>query len=108
LSTSRCPTPRRRPSPSPPPRPARPQGGPTITSGHRQEIGRQVGRRSFLPGTTCDFAAGKPIGAADTNAPYGVKWAKLPKNGTYTLVAQATDKAGNIKLSAQVTVKVKR
>ena len=61
----------------------------------------------YCKGAVCAFATGKPIGA-DATSPYAVRWATLPRNGTYTLVARATDKAGNTKLSAPVTVRVKR
>jgi len=60
----------------------------------------------YCKGTACNFANGKLIGT-DTTSPYTVKWGKQPKNGTYTLLAQATDKAGNTKLSDPVTVRVK-
>ena len=61
----------------------------------------------YCKGALCDFPTAKPIGIA-TQAPYVVKWKKPPKPGTYTLVAMATDKAGNVRISAPVTVRVKK
>ena len=52
------------------------------------------------------LSAGTAIGAADTTAPYGVTWSNQPANGSYTLIARATDSVGNTTDSAPVTVTV--
>jgi subtilisin family serine protease len=90
-----------------------PNGGGTVKKGVAikvfatdTESGVKAVAVRYCKGTTCSFAAGKLIGT-DATTPYTVKWGKQPKNGTYTLVAQATDKAGNTKLSDTVTVRVK-
>jgi hypothetical protein len=59
----------------------------------------------FCPGTTCSFESGTAIGSDDT-APYRVTWTGLPTPGRYTLVARATDRVGNSRDSAPVTVRV--
>lgn len=57
-------------------------------------------------GTTCAWVDGRTIGS-DTVAPYAVAWNNQPVDGTYTLLAWATDHVGNRVLSMQVTVEVR-
>jgi len=57
-------------------------------------------------GTTCAWANGVAIGAALTAAPYTLAWNGQPADGTYTLLARATDRAGNVGTSAPRTVTV--
>ncbi|MGH3045764.1 MAG: OmpL47-type beta-barrel domain-containing protein [Gaiellaceae bacterium] len=58
------------------------------------------------PGATCTYAAGTTIGFVDTSAPYSVTWSGQPADGTYTLLARATDNVGNTTDSAQRTITV--
>ncbi|HEY5059542.1 MAG TPA: hypothetical protein VII51_11060, partial [Gaiellaceae bacterium] len=59
----------------------------------------------YCPGVTCSFASGTSIGI-DTTSPYSVPWNGQPANGTYTIVARATDNVGNMTDSSTVTVTV--
>ena len=59
----------------------------------------------FCPGTTCGFDAGTRIDV-DTTSPYAVPWTDQPADGTYTLVARATDNVGNATDSGRATVVV--
>lgn len=58
-------------------------------------------------GTTCTWDLVQKLEPADSAAPFAVKW-KAPKRGIYTFLAQATDNAGTVVLSAPKTVKVTR
>ena len=58
-------------------------------------------------GTTCTWDSAQKLEPADTAAPFAVRW-KAPKRGNYTFLAQATDNAGTVVLSAPKTVKVTR
>src|SRR5919106_182145 len=60
----------------------------------------------YCPGATCTYAAGTTIGAPDTSAPYSLPWNSQPADGTYTLLARATDNVGNTTDSAQRTITV--
>ncbi|MGH8984213.1 MAG: Ig-like domain-containing protein, partial [Acidimicrobiia bacterium] len=60
----------------------------------------------YCPGATCTYAAGTTIGTPDSSAPYTVTWSGQPADGTYTLLARATDNVGNATDSAQRTVTV--
>ena len=57
-------------------------------------------------GSSCSFAAGTTIGAPDSTSPYSVTWSTQPADGTYTIVARATDNVGNTTDSAERTVTV--
>ena len=53
------------------------------------------------------FVDGVAAGPEDVSAPYAFSWdTHLLANGTHTLTAQARDQAGNVSLSAPVTVNV--
>ena len=60
----------------------------------------------YCAGSSCSFAAGTTIGAPDATAPYSVTWSGQPADGTYTIVARATDNVGNTIDSAERTVTV--
>ncbi|MGH8984708.1 MAG: Ig-like domain-containing protein, partial [Acidimicrobiia bacterium] len=60
----------------------------------------------YCSGATCAYAAGTTIGTPDTNPPYTVSWSGQPADGTYTLLARATDNVGNTTDSAPRTVTV--
>ena len=60
----------------------------------------------YCAGSSCSFSAGTSIGAPDSTAPYSVTWSGQPADGTYTVVAQATDKVGNTTDSSERTVTV--
>ena len=50
---------------------------------------------------------GSPVGAEDTNSPYGITWNSTSvANGSHTLAARARDAAGNSATSSAVTVTV--
>jgi Bacterial Ig domain/Calcineurin-like phosphoesterase/Fibronectin type III domain len=57
----------------------------------------------YCPGATCDWDSGTTI-ATDTTAPYSFPWFSQPLDGTYTLLARATDKVGNFTDSSPVTL----
>lgn len=82
------------------------QGVPVRVAADDADAGVKVVQVRYCPGTRCVFARGRKVGA-DTAAPYVVRWRNQPKNGTYTLVARVTDRAGNTTLSKPVTVRVK-
>ena len=58
----------------------------------------------YCAGFTCTWATGTPIGSS--GSPYTVNWNSQPTNGTYTIIAQATDNVGNTTDSSTVTVTV--
>ena len=60
----------------------------------------------FCAGSSCSFAAGTTIGTPDSTSPYSVTWSTQPADGTYTVVARATDNVGNTTDSAERTVTV--
>ncbi len=60
----------------------------------------------YCAGSSCSFAAGTTIGAPDSSAPYSVTWNGQPADGTYTIVARATDNVGNTTDSAERTITV--
>ena len=60
----------------------------------------------YCAGSSCAFAAGTTIGSPDSTAPYSVTWSTQPADGTYTIVARATDNVGNTTDSAERTVTV--
>jgi glucose/arabinose dehydrogenase len=50
---------------------------------------------------------GSPLGSEDTTAPYSVSWnTAAASNGTHTLSARARDAAGNVTVSAAVSVQI--
>ena len=50
---------------------------------------------------------GSPVGAEDTNSPFGITWnSSSVANGSHTLAARARDAAGNSAISSAVTVTV--
>src|SRR5205814_9410737 len=57
------------------------------------------------PGWTCSFSSGTSLGI-DTTSPYSVTWNSMPTNGTYTVLARATDDVGNTADSTIATVTV--
>ncbi len=90
-----------------------PRAGATVKKGATIKLaasddasGMSLVQVRYCPGTSCNFATGRLLGA-DTTAPYAVRWGRQPKNGTYTLVAQAFDHAGNAQPSTPVTVRVR-
>jgi murein DD-endopeptidase MepM/ murein hydrolase activator NlpD len=54
-------------------------------------------------GPSCDFAEGTPIAAVD-GARLETVWEEQPRNGAVTLLARATDRVGNVAVSAPITV----
>ena len=60
----------------------------------------------YCAGSSCAFASGTTIGSPDSTAPYSVTWNGQPADGTYTIVARATDNVGNTTNSAERTVTV--
>ncbi|HEX5468479.1 MAG TPA: Ig-like domain-containing protein, partial [Gaiellaceae bacterium] len=58
----------------------------------------------YCAGASCSFGAGTTIGSPDSSAPYSVDWNAQPADGTYTIVARATDNVGNTTDSAELTV----
>ncbi|HET6656454.1 MAG TPA: Ig-like domain-containing protein [Gaiellaceae bacterium] len=60
----------------------------------------------YCAGSSCSFSSGTAIGAPDSAAPYSVAWSGQPADGTYTIVARATDNVGNATDSAERTVSV--
>jgi hypothetical protein len=54
---------------------------------------------------TCDASSGTGIGSSATS-PYSVTWNSQPADGSYKVVANAVDAAGNAKLSDVVTTTV--
>ena len=60
----------------------------------------------FCAGWTCTYAAGTTIGT-DTSSPYSLNLdSTLAPNGTYTIIARATDNFGNTTDSSPVTIVV--
>ncbi len=59
----------------------------------------------YCAGTSCSVASGTAIGS-DTTSPYAVTWTSQPADGTYTLIARATDAAGNTTDSSTTAVSV--
>ena len=59
----------------------------------------------YCPGTNCVVAQGKAVGS-DSTAPFQVAWSRLPRPGTYTLVAQVVDNVGRVGTSRPVMVTV--
>jgi Concanavalin A-like lectin/glucanases superfamily/Domain of unknown function (DUF2341) len=60
----------------------------------------------YCAGSSCTWAAGTDIGTATSGPPFTVTWSSQPANGTYTLIARATDPSGNSTDSATTTVSV--
>ena len=60
----------------------------------------------YCPGSSCTFATSTAIGTATTGPPFSVTWTSQPANGTYTLIARATDPSGNYTDSSTTTVTV--
>ena len=56
-------------------------------------------------GGACAWDQGIPL--AGSGPPFTARW-KLPKRGTFTLLAQAIDDDGNVALSSPVTIRVKK
>lgn len=90
-----------------------PAAGAAVKEGARVKVaanddgsGVKVVQVRYCRGTRCVFDNGKKVGA-DAAAPYVIRWRNQPKDGTYTLVAKATDRAGNAAFSDPVTVRVK-
>ncbi len=90
-----------------------PTGGATIQNGQAvtasaSDAGSGVQQVEFryCSGWSCSFASGTTIGSPDTTSPYSVTWSSMPANGTYTIVARATDNSGNTADSSPVTVLV--
>ena len=90
-----------------------PTGGATIQNGQSvtasaSDAGSGVQQVEFryCSGWSCSFASGTTIGSPDTTSPYSVTWSSMPANGTYTIVARATDNSGNTADSSPVTVLV--
>ena len=90
-----------------------PTGGATIQNGQSvtasasdAESGVKQVEFRYCAGWSCSFASGTTIGSPDTTSPYSVTWNSQPANGTYTIVARATDNAGNTTDSSTVTVVV--
>ena len=89
-----------------------PAGGATIANGQAvsaapTDAGSGVAQVEFryCAGFSCTFASGTSIGI-DTVSAYSVAWNGQPLNGTYTIVARATDNVGNTTDSSTVTVTV--
>ena len=59
----------------------------------------------YCTGSSCSFPDGTAIGA-DSTVPYSVSWNGQPADGTYTIVARATDNVGNTTASTERTVTV--
>ena len=60
----------------------------------------------YCPGSSCTFATSTAIGTATSGPPFSVTWTSQPANGTYTLIARATDPSGNYTDSSTTTVTV--
>jgi hypothetical protein len=60
----------------------------------------------YCPGPSCTFAAGTAIGS-DQSAPFSVTWTSQPADGSYTLLARATDHVGNVVDASPHTVTVR-
>ena len=81
--------------------------GQAVSASTPTDTGSTVAQVDFryCSGWSCTFAGSTSLGT-DTTAPYSVTWNGQPTNGTYTILARATDKAGNPLDSSTVTVLV--
>ncbi len=89
-----------------------PSAGATIANGQTvsaspTDAGSGVAQVDFryCTGWTCSWASGTSIGT-DASSPFSVTWNNQPTNGTYTVVARATDNVGNTTDSSPTTVTV--
>jgi hypothetical protein len=82
------------------------RNGQTVSAAPSDGAGiRQVEVR-YCSGGSCTWAAGTTIGSPDTTSPYSVSWTSQPADGTYTLIARATDNVDNWTDSSTRTVTV--
>ena len=78
-----------------------PGGTPTDANGIAN-----VAFKACAGGGACTFAAATETIGSSTVSPYSVTWSSQPADGTYAIVARATDNAGNTTDSAPVAVTV--
>jgi hypothetical protein len=80
--------------------------GQTVSSSPTDNVGVASVAYSYCAGSSCTFATGTAIGTATSGPTFSVTWISQPANGTYTLIARATDAAGNYTDSSTTTVTV--
>jgi hypothetical protein len=61
----------------------------------------------YCAGSSCTYASGTEIGSTTSGPPFTVTWSGQPADGTYTLIARATDPSGNHTDSSTTTVTVR-
>ena len=80
--------------------------GQTISSSPTDNVAIASVSYRYCSGSSCTYSAGTDIGSTSSGPPYTVTWSSEPSNGTYTLIARATDTSGNTTDSSTTTVTV--